>query len=51
MKLPRLTGKVGKQQCRGMVGPPMMVLKLVIGKDKGDNNEGCSDNIKNDNNS
>jgi hypothetical protein len=29
--LPKLTGKVGTQQCRGVVGLPMMVLALVIG--------------------
>jgi hypothetical protein len=50
MKLPRFTGKVGTQQCRGVAGLPMMVLALVIGKGSGDDNEGCSDNINNDNN-
>jgi hypothetical protein len=49
MELPRLTGKVETQQCRGGVGLPMMVLALVIGKGSGDNDEGCSNNI-NDNN-
>ncbi len=48
MELPRLTGKVGTQQCRGVVGLPMMVLALVIGKGNSDDNEGCSDKI-NDN--
>ncbi len=48
MGLPRLTGKVGTQQCRGVVGLPMMVLTLVIDKGSGDNDEGCSDNIDND---
>jgi hypothetical protein len=50
MKLPRSTGKVGTQQCRGVVGLPMMVLALVIGKDSSDDNEGCSNKIKDDNN-
>jgi hypothetical protein len=50
MELPRLTGKVGTQQCRGVVGLPMMVLALVIGKGSGDDNERCSDNINDDNN-
>jgi hypothetical protein len=49
MELPRLTGKEGTQQCRGVVGLPMMVLALVIGKGSGDDNEGCSDNINDDN--
>jgi hypothetical protein len=49
MELPRSTSKVGTQQCRGVVGLPMMVLALVIGKGGSDNNEGCSDKI-NDNN-
>jgi hypothetical protein len=48
MELPKLTGKVGTQQCRGVVGLPMMVLVLVIGYGRGDNDEGCSDNINND---
>jgi hypothetical protein len=42
MELPRSTGKVGTQQCRGVVGLPMMVLALVIGKGGSDDNEGCS---------
>ncbi len=49
MKLPRSTGKVGTQQCRGVVGLPMMVLALVIGKGSGDDNEGCSNKINNNN--
>ena len=49
MELPRSTGKVGTQQCRGVVGLPMMVLALVIGKGSGDDNEGCSNNINDDN--
>jgi hypothetical protein len=49
MELPKLRGKVGTQQCRGVVGLPMMVLTLVIGKGSGNDNEGCSNNI-NDNN-
>jgi hypothetical protein len=49
MELPRSTGKVGTQQCRGVVGLPMMVLALVTGKSGSNNNEGCSDKI-NDNN-
>jgi hypothetical protein len=32
MELPRSTGKVGTQQCRGVTGLPMMVLALVIVK-------------------
>jgi hypothetical protein len=48
MELPRLTSKVGTQQCRGVVGLPMMVLALVIGKGRGDVNEGCSNKINND---
>jgi hypothetical protein len=48
MELPRLSGKVGTQQCRGVVRLPMMVLALVIGKDSGNNDEGCSNNINND---
>jgi hypothetical protein len=47
MELPKLTGKVGTQQCRGVVELPMMVLALVIGKGSGDNDEGCIDNINN----
>ncbi len=49
MELPRLTGKVRTQQWRGVVGLPMMVLSLVIGKGSGVDDEGCSDNINNDN--
>jgi hypothetical protein len=49
MELPRLTGKVGTQQCRGVVGLPMMVLALVIGKVSGNDDEGCSNNINNNN--
>ncbi len=49
MELPRSTGKVGTQQCRGVVGLPMMVLALVIGKSSSNDNEGCSDKINNDN--
>jgi hypothetical protein len=48
MELPRSTGKVRTQQCRGVVGLPMMVLALVIGKDDSGNNEGCSNKINND---
>jgi hypothetical protein len=47
MELPRSTGKVGTQQCRGVVGLPMTVLALVIGKGSGANDEGCSDKINN----
>ncbi len=47
MELHRSTGKVGTQQCRGVVGLPMMVPALVIGKGSGNNNEGCSDKINN----
>jgi hypothetical protein len=50
MELPRLTGKVGTQQCRGLVGLPMMVLALVIGKGGSDDDEGCSDNINDNDN-
>jgi hypothetical protein len=49
MELPRSTGKVGTQQCRGVVGLPMMVLALVISKGGSKDNEGCSNKI-NDNN-
>ncbi len=49
MELPRSTGKVGTQQCRGVVGLPMMVLALVIGKGSSDNNEGCRNKINDDN--
>jgi hypothetical protein len=48
MELLRSTGKVGTQQCRGVVGLPMMVLALVIGKGGSDDNEGCRDKINND---
>ncbi len=48
MEWPRSTGKVGTQQCRGVVGLPMMVLTLVIGKGGSDDNEGCSDKINDD---
>jgi hypothetical protein len=50
MELPRLIGKVGIQQCRGVVGLPMMVLALVIGKGSSNDDEGCSDNINDDDN-
>ncbi len=36
------------QQCRGVVGLPMMVLALVIGKGSSNDNEGYSKKI-NDN--
>ncbi len=49
MELPRSTGKVGTQQCRGVVGLPMMVLALVIGKGGSDDNEGGSEKINNNN--
>jgi hypothetical protein len=49
MEMPGLTGKVGTQQCRRVVGLPMMVLALVIGKGSGNDDEGCSNNINNDN--
>ncbi len=49
MELPRSSGKVGTQQCRGVVGLPMMVLALVIGKGDSNDNEGCSDKINKDN--
>ncbi len=48
IELPRSTGKVGTGQCRGVVGLPMMVLALVIGKGSSNDNEGCSDKINND---
>jgi hypothetical protein len=48
MELPRSTGKGGTQQCRGVVGLPMMVLALVIGKGSSDDYEGCSNKINND---
>jgi hypothetical protein len=50
MELPRSTGKVGTQQCRGVVGLPMMMLALVIGKGSNNDNEGCSDKINNNDN-
>jgi hypothetical protein len=50
MESPRLTGKLGTQQCRGVVGLSMMVLTLVIGKGRDKDNEGCSDNINDDDN-
>jgi hypothetical protein len=49
MELPRLAEKVGTQHCRGVVGLPMSVLDLVIGKGSSNNNEGCSNNINADN--
>jgi hypothetical protein len=51
MELPRSTGKVGTQQCRGVLGLPTMVLALVIGKGGGNNNEECSNKINDDNDS
>ncbi len=48
MELRRSTGKVGTQQCKGVVELPMMVPALVIGKGSGDNDEGCSNKF-NDN--
>ncbi len=50
MELPRLTVKIGTQQCRGMVGLPMMVLALVIGKGSVKEDEGWSNNINNNDN-
>jgi hypothetical protein len=50
MEFPRSTGKVGTQQCRGLVGLPMMVLALVIGAGRSDDDEGCSDKINDNNN-
>jgi hypothetical protein len=50
MELPGLTGKVGTKQCRAVVGLPMMVLALVIGKGSGNDDERCSNNINDDNN-
>ncbi len=47
MESPRSIGKVGTQQHRGVVGLPMMVLALVIGKGGSDDNEGCSKIINN----
>ncbi len=49
MELPRSTGKVGTQQGRGVVGLPIMVLALVIGKGSGNDDEGCSEKINDDN--
>jgi hypothetical protein len=49
MDLPRSTGKIGTQQCRGVVGLPMMVLALVILKGSSNNNKECSNKINNDN--
>ncbi len=49
MELPRSTGKVRTQQCRGVVGLPMMVFALVIGKGGSGDNEGCSDKTNDDN--
>jgi hypothetical protein len=49
MELPRSTGKVGTQQCRGVVEQSMMVLALVIGKGSGNDDEGCSNKINDDN--
>jgi hypothetical protein len=48
MELPGSTGKVGTQQCRGVVGLPIMVLALVIGKGGSNENEGYSDKINDD---
>ncbi len=48
MELPRSTGKVGTQQCRGVVGLPMMVLALVIDKGSSNDDVGYSDKINND---
>jgi hypothetical protein len=50
MELPRSTGKVGTQQCREVVGLPMMVRALVIGKGSSEDDEGCSKKINDDNN-
>jgi hypothetical protein len=50
MELPRSTGKVGTQQRRRVVGLPMMVLALVIGKGNSNEDEGCSDKINNNDN-
>ncbi len=49
MELPRSTGKVETQQCREVVGLPMLVLVLVIGKGSSNDDEGCSDKINDDN--
>jgi hypothetical protein len=43
-------GKVGTQKCRGVVGLPMMVLALVIGKGGSNNDEGCSNKINDNDN-
>jgi hypothetical protein len=48
MELPRSTGKVGTQQCRGVAGLPMMVLALLIGEGSSNNNEGCSNKNNDD---
>ena len=49
MELPiMITGKVRTQQCRGVLGIPMMVLTLVIGKGSSNDDEGCGNNINND---
>jgi hypothetical protein len=48
MELCKSTGKVGTQQCRGVVKLPMMVPALVIGKGSSNDNEGCSDKINDD---
>ena len=50
MELPRSTGKVGTQQCKGVVGLPMMVLALVISKGSSNKDEGCSDKINDNDN-
>ncbi len=50
MELHRSTGKVGTQQCRGVVELPMMVPALVIGKGSSEDDEGCSDKINDDTN-
>ena len=50
MESPRSTGKVGTQQGRGVVGLPMMVLALVIGKGSGDDDEECSNKINDNDN-
>ncbi len=47
IELPISTGNIGTQQCRGVVGLPMMVPALVIGKGSGNKNEGCSAKINN----
>jgi hypothetical protein len=49
MELCRSMGKIRTQQCRGVAGLPMMVLALVIGKGSGDDDEGCSNKINNNN--